>query len=228
MSFAVENVQRLLSRRSGMRCDLIINENHSNMLAVLGRGPDWARISIHRMFLEAPESVINAIARYVAACDKSAFSLIRAYITANVHRFNYSHRVNPRLLEARGEVYNLQKIYDKINAEYFEDRLRLMITWQNRLPKKNCSRIVYGQYFQTLRLIKINRLLDDAYFPNYFVSFVVYHEMLHHAIPHYVDENGITKIHSIEFKEREKQFKHYRKAKEWELEFRRSFFAELN
>jgi predicted SprT family Zn-dependent metalloprotease len=198
------------------------------MLSILERGKNWARISLHAMFLEAPENVIEAVANYVQVLDKSAFSTIRGYINENLHRVDYSHRVNPRHLEISGKFYDLKQIYEQINKDYFGGQLRLMITWLNRTPKKNCSQIIYGQYFHSLRLIKINRLLDDPSFPEFFISFVIYHEMLHHVVPHYIDEKGISRVHSKEFKEREKLFKNYREAVEWEQEFRYSFFAELN
>jgi predicted SprT family Zn-dependent metalloprotease len=228
MSLTIEHVERKLSERSGFRLQLIINENRSDVLAILDRGQNWAKVSMHRMFLEAPENVIDAVANYVQALDKSAFSVIRTYISENFHRFDYSHRIDPRNLETRGKFYDLQKIYDQVNQEYFERQIKLKITWLNRIPKKSCSRIIYGQYFQALRLIKINRLLDDPAFPEYFVAYVIYHEMLHHVVPYFVDEKGLTRIHSKEFKEREKLFRHYRAAKDWEQEFRYSFFAELN
>lgn len=228
MSLTVEHVEQKLSERSGFRCQLIINENRSNVLSILDRGKNWARLSLHRMFLDAPENVIEALANYVQALDKSAFSVIRAYISENFHRFDYSHRVNPKILDAKGKCYDLRSIYEQINREYFDGKVNLKIVWQNRIPKKTCSRIIYGQYFQALRLIKINRLLDDPAFPEYFVAYVIYHEMLHHVVPHFVDQKGVTRIHGKEFKEREKLFRYYRLAKEWELEFRYSFFAELN
>lgn len=228
MTFTLEHVKKQISKHSGYQLDIILNENRSSMLSVLDQRGNWAKLSLHRMFLEAPEAVISAVATYLKERSESAFAVIRTYIRANLHRFDYSHKLDPRTLYSEGKIYNLQEIYDKINQEYFNNEVKLWISWQDRPSKKNCSRIVFGQYFEVLKLIKINKMMDDVSFPKYFVSYVVYHEMLHHVIPSYIDEKGISRIHSKEFKEREQYFKDYRKAKAWELEHRHKFFAELN
>ncbi|MDR3624341.1 MAG: hypothetical protein P4L16_04285 [Chlamydiales bacterium] len=228
MAELLENVKQRLSDKSGFEFELIINENSSNMLAVLDKRDKWAKLSLHKMFLEAPESVITAVATYVKKKDSSAFAVIRSYIHSNLPRFDYSHRLDARTLYTNGKVYHLQKVYDEINKKYFESKVKLWITWFDRLPKKNCSRIVFGQYFEALKLIKINKMLDDRSFPRYFIDYVVYHEILHHVVPSYIDEKGVARVHSKEFKERELIFKDYHRAKAWELEHRHQFFAEFN
>lgn len=222
MIFTAKHIQQKLSELSGFQCDLVINENRSHVLSILDRGKNWARISMHRMFLEAPENVLNALAQYIIELDKSAFSVVRSFIRENMQRFDYSDRL--KNLEVEGKFYDLQKIYNDLNKQYFNNEVSLKLTWLNRIPKRSASRIVYGQYFQALRLIKVNRLLDDPHFPDFFVSFVVYHEMLHHVVPTYIDDKGLARIHNKEFKKREKSFQYYAQAKEWEQEFRHQFF----
>lgn len=224
MTKLLENVKQKLAGRLGHEFELIINENRSDMLSILDKKDKWAKLSMHKMFLRAPEKVINAVATYVKEQDSSAFAVIRSFIHDNLPRFDYSHRLDPRKLYACGKVYHLQEIYDRINREYFNNRVKLWITWFDRLPKKNCSHIVFGQYFEALKLIKINKMLDDRDFPKYFISYVVYHEMLHHIVPSYIDEKGVARVHGKEFKEREMLFKDYHRAKAWELEHRHELF----
>lgn len=228
MTLSLEQVRRKLCERSGYQLEIIVNENRSSMLTVLDKRGKWVKLSLHRMFLAAPEGVINAVAEYLREKNESASKIIRSFIQANLRRIDYSHRLDPRTLYSQGHLYHLQEIFDEVNEEYFTGSVKLWITWFDRLPKKNSSRIVYGQYFEALKLIKVNKMLDNEAFPRFFVSFVVYHEMLHHVIPSYVDKRGVQCIHSKEFKEREQLFKEYKKAKAWELEYRHQFFAELN
>lgn len=224
IAFQVDEVRQKLAESSGFQYELIINENRSHMVSILERKANKVRLSLHRMFLEAPENVIEALAKYVKALDKAAFSVVRSYISANLPRFDYSHKLDSSKLAHKGKYYDLQELYEQVNQEYFSGSLKLSITWLDRIPKKKASRIVYGQYFPALRLIKINKLLDERSCPKYFIAFVIYHEMLHNYMPSYVDEKGVTRIHGKEFKELEKQFRFYEQAKDWELQFRSSFF----
>lgn len=230
----VENFRKKLLRHLKSDLELVINDNRSTMLNVLSRGPK-KRLSLHKMFLEAPEEVISAVAHYVGGrrrkhCpDALKGSLkIRSFIQSNLERLDYSQRLQKTTFETKGEVYDLQKIFNAHNAAYFEDKLTLFITWygekgQERKNRRR-SRIIFGQYFDHLRLIKIHRRLDSAFFPPYFVSFVVFHEMLHHIVPGYVDAKGLFRIHGAEFKKREKEFADYRAAMTWEKEHREQLF----
>lgn len=131
----------------------------------------------------------------------------------------------PRVIRisSTGAHYNLQEIYDKLNEEYFEKKLSLAITWFGSSDRSAKRRRLLGSYQQKNRLIKIHRLLDNERFPHYFVSYVIYHEMLHHECP--PRKRGKRRIHHDVFKEREKKFKEYALAKKWEKENRKEFFT---
>jgi hypothetical protein len=51
--------------------------------------------------------------------------------------------------------------------------------------------------------------------PRYFVSYIVYHELLHHLIPA-VRVAGRAVLHPAEFSRREQEFRHYERAITWE------------
>ena len=98
--------------------------------------------------------------------------LIRLFKTPRVQR--------PRkvILRKVGVHYNLDEIYAKVNQTYFEGKLDLHITWFNPKKTRYQRRIVLGSYHRDKNLVKINRLLDQADIPEYYISFIVYHEML--------------------------------------------------
>ena len=64
-------------------------------------------------------------------------------------------------------------------------------------------------------MIRINPQLDAKKVPSYYMEFLVYHEMLHADIG-IKNKNNRRIVHSGEFKKREKEFKQYEKAIEWE------------
>lgn len=197
-----------------MKLKLKINDNRSTMLSVKWE-PDCTKVSLHRIFLDAPRNVMDAVACYLKRKDKSIATSVRAFIEDRLQKLDYSHTIDRTKLYSCGTVYNLQKIYNKLNAEYFDGTLDLYITWFGKSNKRSRSRFTFGLYHDPLRLIKINRMLDNPTFPEYVVSYVVYHEMVHHVCPSYFDANGHHHIHTKEFKEMEEQFEHFDLAQKW-------------
>jgi hypothetical protein len=109
----------------------------------------------------------------------------------------------------------LKKIYDELNEEYYDGKLDLKITWFGKPWQRPRSNVTFGLYHDSLRLIKINRLLDSPSFPDYLVAYVVFHEMVHHVCPAYVGKNGYQHIHSKEFKAEEARYRHIVLAERW-------------
>lgn len=206
--------QQELEDNLGKKIQIKINDNRSTMLSVKWE-PDCTKVSLHRMFLDAPENIMESLACYLKKEKQIIPTNIKAFIEENYKKLDYTHLVDQSKLCTKGKIYDLQEIYDKINQKYFNRKLDLSITWFGKHKKKNRSRITFGLYHDPLKLIKINRLLDQPVFPEYFVSYVIYHEMLHHVCPAYYDENGAHQIHNKEFKKREVEFEEYDKAQEW-------------
>ncbi len=130
------------------------------------------------------------------------------------------------LLYPKGEHHHLTHIFQEINMEYFGGKLDLHITWFNRRASDAPTRIVLGSYHGKRRLIRINSYLDQAHIPGYFVSYIVYHEILHHLYPPLKGKRGKRRIHHPIFKENEKKFKYYEAAQEFRLIIRKSLFGD--
>lgn len=208
------SLKERLESTSGCKVKLKINDNRSTMLSVKWE-PDGTKVSLHRIFLEAPKNVMDALACYIRQEDADIAPSIKAFIEDNLKHLDYSHQLDLKKLYSQGHAYNLQKIYNTLNVEYFKNKLNLYITWFGKSTPSSRSQVTFGLYHDAQRLIKVNRLLDSPSFPDYFVSYVVYHEMLHHVCPSYFDAKGQHHIHSKEFKEREVQFKYFDLAQKW-------------
>jgi predicted SprT family Zn-dependent metalloprotease len=126
-------------------------------------------------------------------------------------------------LYSEGEHYNLNKIYAKVNKSYFEGKLDLKISWFGNHCSKARRRVILGSYNHQKGLIKINRVLDHSHIPDHFISFIVYHEMLHHVLPPLKRRYKGRRIHHSAFSAREKEFKEF----ELVQEFRKGFVKEL-
>ncbi|MGC1878175.1 MAG: hypothetical protein WA347_01345 [Rhabdochlamydiaceae bacterium] len=139
-----------------------------------------------------------------------------------------SKPVPPRKPKARsqmqGEHYDLKTIYDLLNHRYFENKLKLEITWFGSAQREARRHRKLGLFCFKTKRIKIHRLLDHPLFPPYFISYVVYHEMLHSVCPPVKVKKGRYRIHHSDFKMREKEFADYSVAKRWEEENKKLFF----
>lgn len=206
--------QQQIELSSGKKLKLTINDNRSTMLSVKWE-PDCTKVSLHRIFLNAPENVMQSLACYIDKRQKSVAPPVKAFISEKIKGMDYSRTIPRNRLEHQGEVYNLLDIYNKLNREYFDDRLNLNITWFGSRTNRNKNQITFGLYCDTMKLIKISRLLDTQKFPDYIITFIIYHEMLHHAFPPYVNAKGLNSVHHSEFKSRETEFKEFRRAKSW-------------
>ena len=167
------------------------------------------------MFLEAPRNVMDALVCYIKQEDKNIDRTVKAFIEDKLKDLNYSHVLDQSKLSSQGNIYNLDRIYEALNEEYFEGKLKLSITWFGKPTQRSKTRFTFGLYHEPVRLIKINKVLDSPSFPDYLISYVIYHEMLHHVCPSYIDVNGNSVIHTGDFKEKEAHFKYFDLAQQW-------------
>jgi hypothetical protein len=158
---------------------------------------------------------MDELACYVRKETGQIPQTVRAFIDTKFQGYDYSHELDLSKLHSQGSYYNLKQIYNSLNEEYFQSKLDLYITWFGKVSSKARSRLTFGLYHDHLRLIKINKLLDSPSFPDYVVSYVVYHEMVHHVCRSYYDEKGIHRVHSKEFKAKEKEYQYFDLAQSW-------------
>jgi hypothetical protein len=167
------------------------------------------------MFLDAPLPVVDALVRYVTRDDREASAALGDYIDANGFRLARRKRNAP--LVSKGKHHDLLSLLNEVNERYFGGNINALITWGKRPTTKAARRktIKLGSYSGVERLIRLHPALDRNWVPRYFVAYIVYHEMLHHVIP---GSRGLGRVnlHPPEFKEREKQFRHFERALEWE------------
>ena len=200
-----------------------INDNISTMLHVQWK-KNATHLSMHRMFLKAPYTIQRAIASYVRQRCEKVSPAVSAYIDKHVATLDHTHVVAPEKLKTRGTAYDLKKLYNRINRRYFAGSLDLSITWFGSPKGKVRSKCTLGVYHGYINLVKIHRLLDNPRIPEYVLEYVIYHEMVHAAVPPYRDETGRNCIHSKEFKALERKFEKFKEANLWIDQHNEKFF----
>ena len=109
----------------------------------------------------------------------------------------------------QGSHYNLDAVFEALNAEYFAGLLaRPRLGWS-----RAASRSMLGHFDPSHNAIIINRIFDTPVVPQLALDYVMFHEMLHLRYP--VEHNGARRrVHTKEFREAEKQFTRWKEAKE--------------
>jgi hypothetical protein len=144
----------------------------------------------------------------------------------------------------RGRCFDLEALRDRVNHDYFEGRLQVAITWgrgaqsegfaafqaaadqliealgvtprRSRRPRREESfHIRLGSYHERDNLVRIHPVLDRADVPEFVVESIVHHEMLHAALPPERGKGGRRRVHTAEFRRRERLFARHEEAEAW-------------
>ncbi len=107
-----------------------------------------------------------------------------------------------------GEVRNLEAIFERLNAQFFDGLLgRPQLGWSRR-P----ARGMLGHFDPSHNAIIISRIFDRESTPELALEYVMFHEMLHLRFP--VDHAGARRrVHTREFRDAEKNFPRLKEAK---------------
>jgi hypothetical protein len=202
-----------LESATGKTINLTITDNTVSMLSMRHKKRNTILVRLHWMFLHADNNVIREIASFIKKKNDKTPSITR-FIQEN-RKCIRKGSGKPLTNNVQGKNHNLIKIFDFLNTKYFDERIKAVITWGKRRRRWYKGKRTLGSYDQSNNVIRINPLLDQKSVPNYFVGFVVYHEMIH-ADMGYEKDRKKNLNHTKEFKRREKLYKHYEKAILWE------------
>ena len=200
---------------SGKSLELTLTDNHYSMISVRRR-PDGYRLRLHNMFLGAPPRTVRALARYVVHNDRRASQQLGDYIERHQHVIKRQER-KPRQINVRtaGQHHDLQAIFDSLNTERFDAQLQARITWGPVTARKPRRSIKMGSFAVEDRMIRIHPMLDQADVPDYFIRWIVFHELLHGR--HDIVRKGPRRIfHTEAFLAEERAYPDFERASAWE------------
>jgi hypothetical protein len=232
----MQYLKKYLEDGTASNISLVITDNSTSMLSIRKRG-NFFMMRLHRIFLSAGKEVLNEMAEFIKD-TKAKTPYIRKFINQNKHFLKTKPRRTVNI-KTQGRYNDLLYIYNSLNGEYFKGNISAFITWGKGGPKLRVRKRTLGSFNINNNMIRINPLLDNKKVPQYFLEFVVYHEMLHadmgvavnsvceperllsspriHAAGLSNRAKGSRRtVHSKEFKKRETLFKHYHRAMEWE------------
>lgn len=208
----------LASRLSDLldeRVRLTLTDNSSTMVS-FRRARGLVAFRVHRMFAEAPAEVVRALAEYASRGRGRSGSVIDRYVRENEERVKHARVARQaRGLTPDGNYHQLDELYAQLNREQFGGKVVARIGWGREPPQRRRRSIKMGTYFHDAAVIRIHPGLDRAEVPAFFVRFIVFHEMLHQAVPP-VTRGGRRISHTAEFRKRERAYPEYALALAWE------------
>lgn len=111
---------------------------------------------------------------------------------------------------ARGRVYDLDKMFQRLNRRHFDESLeKPVLTWSQRRTRR-----ILGHHDAVHDTIVISKTLDASDVPEWLVEYVLYHEMLHIKHPARLIK-GRRYYHTNAFRAEEQRFPYYEEAQRW-------------
>lgn len=177
-------------------------------------------VRISDLFRSAPPEVIRALAFLLVA------RLLSRKPPRDQERLYRSYAFTPELLRAsdlarrkrgrkvistsKGRVYDLERLFSRLNRRHFDSQIQPpVLTWSQR-P----ARSILGQHDAAHNTITISKTLDSTDVPEWFVEYILFHEMLHIKHPARVI-NGRRYYHSPSFRSEERSYPRYEQAQQW-------------
>jgi Protein of unknown function DUF45 len=191
---------------------------YSSLVLTIRRREETVYVRFSDLLRRAPLPVLEAAA---------ALLLSRVYhrkasreLTAPYLEYSRSNRTRARIKQMRrrrvrpaaagplGRHFDLEKLFDELNATYFAGALtRPHVGWSRRTWRRQ-----FGCYDPGPNHILLNRRMDRPGVPRYAVEYVLFHEMLH--VKHPTRRSGCTLVsHSPEFRAEEKRFEDFDRAR---------------
>lgn len=209
------NLTAALRARTGLGVTVITTNNTSTMMSVkYDRTRTQVCVRLHRMFLAAPADVIDALAAWVQAPRaRKAGRLLDTFIRENSDQVRRTVHTS---VKTRGVHFDLQALFNATNRACFSDSVSAAITW-GRMPEIRRRRSIrFGSYYPLENLIRIHPFLDQPFVPEYFVRYIVFHEMLHAFLGIEESPSGRQRIHTAAFRKCEQAYPDYARAVAWQ------------
>lgn len=194
---------------------VVVTDNRVTMITVRSLPSRTLVVRLHRAFLSAPIEVWKALQTYLATGRRAAWKTVCAF-ACSIETDHPPPR--QRTVRTHGAVHNLTAIRDDVNERFFNARLTCRVGWGTRrarsLAASRTRSIRFGSYHRAENLVLIHPRLDAPDVPREFVTYIVFHEMLHAAIPS-ARRNGRWVHHSPEFRHLESRFPDWAGMAQW-------------
>jgi len=194
---------------------LTITDNARSIISVKVKSGAYI-IRLHHMFLDADETVLTSLVAYLTGNTRRA-GWLKPFIQENrikIRKRPAAPRKRSVRIDPQGRYVSLRDAFNRLNTEYFDDRVRCAVTWGNRKRRPWAKRVRLGSYSPCSGVIRINPVLDRPDIPPSVIEHVLFHEMLHQQLGVRIC-NGRRFCHHEAFRQKEKTYARREEALAW-------------
>jgi len=210
-----------LAKLVAQPAEITLTRNRSTLISSHYNKQGVIVARVQHAFRAADKRTMRALARFIIKPTRPCRRIIDEFLDKNQDLIQSMARAARAEcpLRSKGAVHDLAKALAKVKREYGIKVGGIRIGWSAppRRTKRRGS-IKFGSYCQTTRTIRVHPDLDSADVPDYFVEYIIYHELLHAV---FVPEPGGGRrgVHTREFLRFEKKFGRYEDALAFEDHF---------
>lgn len=177
-------------------------------------------IRMSSFFAQAPPPIQDAVVRWIKSGRRARRSnqLLDEWTHARIDELA---QVAPHAItvEPRGQHHDLTPLAESLRVEHYATEFPTAtdlpaITWGKRGKSRTRRSLQLGIFDFRANVVRINRVLDQAAVPAWFVRYVLFHELLHAALKD--DDRDGARHHGPIFRERERRYPDYDAALAWE------------
>lgn len=215
-NYTVNDLQDELSRRSGKKVLLHLTDNRRRMVSARRKGRELLEVRLQRIFLDSPPEVVGEIADLLAGRETRKTALKRFIDDRMIDSPRPAAPNPPPASRLVSTHHDITAYAQRLNETYLNGRSRAQVVWGRRNKVRSRSSIRFGCYDPVRNMIIMNRKLDSPDIPDYFVEFILFHEMLHEVLGIDTRADGKRSIHGKLFKLMESTYPDYDKALRFE------------
>jgi len=181
-------------------------------------------VRMNAFFAGAPAEVREAVLAWIRSGRRARAKLERldAWIETQIEIVEQT-APRPVIQRTRGRVHDLARLAAEVRAQEFPSTFEQdggpawpKLTW-GRAPRSRSRRTLrLGSFDFWAGVVRMHPVLDQPAVPEHFVRYVLFHELLHAALPAERGRSGRRVYHSREFRRREHAFGGTAAALAWE------------
>ena len=211
-----------LSRELDTRVEVIFTRARRTVLKLEPRGRERT-VRMNEFFAHAPAEVRAAVVSWIRSGRRARrkLELLDAWVEAQIESLE---RTAPRRLRVvtLGRVHDIERLALGLRDNEFAGSFGPgatpwpRLTW-GRAPKSRTRRTLrLGSFDAWSSVVRLHPVLDQPLVPESFVRYVLFHELLHAALPAERGTGGRRIFHSREFRRREREYSGTSGALAWE------------
>jgi hypothetical protein len=178
-------------------------------------------VRLNAVFAAAPPDVRAATASFLGAGAgvRAGGRRLDAWIESMAEHIQDASQRRTRL-RARGQAHDLTELQKELCADEFAGNSfpagPPRVTWGRRSSRAPRRSLRLGSFDPLENVARVHPVLDQPAVPRSFVRYILFHELLHAAMPAVGRADGRTAHHPPEFVRRERAYRGYDEAIAWQ------------